>query len=552
MFDFIRRNPSLSTVFMLLVIASFVIFFTDRSHIGFGGDNTDYGSIGGKAITGRQYLEAKKETMIGYFLRFQDWPRSGSVMERMGWDTERQTMERLYLVQRVKDLGVDIGEEAVAKRVALYFSGNSGNPPATLYKNFLERYLAPQGLTDEDFRRYIRHELGIQQILVSVSTAGRLVTPIMAEYNYKLDNEQMDTKAVVFSASNYVAQVQKNIDPKALMQTYSNLMQNYNLPERVQVAYVEFNQINYLTDAGKELLKRPTVEQQIQETYKQEGADSFKDEKGQVLTPEKAKEKIRDEFRNALARQIARQKAFEFTSSLLEQKPLSAKNFKVVADKNNLKVMETKPFTMLEGPEGLQAGRKFSETAFNLNAQSPFSAEPVEVNGVFYVLSFVNLLPSQTQAFEVVKAKVEKDYVKQRSEELAKEAGKVFAAEIKAGKKFADLAKEKKLTVVDIKPFARSEQTIPELGAIGVSSFQFVRSAASMKAGETSEFIPAGDGGFVIELEKFLPADEEKMKTQIKAYTDELRTRYAGLVAEDWQNADQRNVSFIKPDSRKK
>lgn len=556
MFTFIRKHRYLTSIFMLLVVASFILFYTDRSHMGFGSDHGDFGSIQGKPITERQYFDAKKEALLTHFFRFQDWPRGGSISEQMGWNTEKQTMERLFLVSRLQELNIEIGEEAVARQVAQLFRGAQGTSVQDAYKNFLEKNLKPQGLTDEDFRRFIQHELGIQQLGSVVSAAGRLITPATAEAAYKQENEQVDTKAAVFSASNYLAQAKANIDPKVLIQYYSNLVQNYDLPERAQVSYVEFDPINFLAEAGKEMLKRTDLADQIDKAYKQRGPNYYKDEKDQPLPADKAKEKIRDDFRKEFSQMIARQKAYAFASELMEIQPVAAKNLKTLADKNAYKVMETEPFTMVDGPKGIKEHREFSAKSFQVTPQAPFAEEPVEAEGVYYVLGYANRLPMQPQPFNAVKDKVEQDYIKNHSRELAQQAGKAFAEAVKtglaAGQKFEDIAKAKKVALIDVAPFARSARSIPEMEAVSVSSFQYRGAATAHKAGQSSGFVSAGDGGFVLFVEKYLPADEAKMQADMKEYLDGMRSRQANVAFNEWVGNELRQANMTDPTGARK
>jgi hypothetical protein len=555
MFAFIRKHQFLAMIFIVLVVISFVIFYTDRSHIGFDSEG-DFGSIKGKRVSSRQYYDAQKEAMLSHFFRYQEWPRPGSFSEQMGWNMDRQIMERLCLGARMKELNIEIGDEAVARQVAQLFHSSQAPSVQEAYKAFLERNLKPQGLTDEDFRRFIKHELGIQQLGGVMGASGRLITPATAEATYKMENERVDTKATFFSGSNFVAQAKAQINPQVLQQYYSNMVQNYNLPERVQVSYVAFEPINYLSDASKEMLKRTDLAQQIDKLYQQRGPNFFKDEKGELLSPEKAKESIRDEVRRDFSQQVARKAAYEFASELMEIQPLAAKNLKTLADKKALKLMETEPFTFVDGPKGIKAAREFSSRAFRLSPQAPFNEEPVEVEGTYYVMAYMNRLPSQAQAFDVVKAKVEADYVKNRSRELAQEAGKSFADAVKtgltAGKKFDEIAKEKKAAVLDVAPFSRNAQAIPELTEPNVSAFQYRSAATAHKAGEASEFVSAGDGGFVLYVEKYLPADETKMQAEIKEYLETARSRQANIAFGEWVSSELLAAEFVPPASRKK
>ncbi|HEY1173420.1 MAG TPA: SurA N-terminal domain-containing protein [Verrucomicrobiae bacterium] len=545
MFSFIRRHQYLAMVFILLVIASFVIFFTDRSHLG-GGESASFGSIDGRPVTRSEYMNARNEAMLTHFFRFRDWPRAGSMAEQMGWKLEQQTMERIMLARRLKEGNMIVGEEAVAKQVAQLFRGDGQTSIRDAYNNFIEQRLKPQGLTDADFRRFLQHELGGAQLGALHSSGGRLVTPAMAEAAYRFENQRVETKTVSFQATNYVAKAKVGIDPAALTQYYSNQVANYNLPTRVQVSYVTFESINYLAEAASLMVKNTNLNAIVEQIYKQRGSNSFTDEKGVILSADKAKEKIRDEARTEEASRIAQQKAYEFAAELQEMEPLSAGNLAGLAGRKGFKVFETEPFSALDGPKGIKESSQFSQQAFALNNQQPFAPEPVRSGDDFYVIAFKNRLPSMPQPFEVVKAKVEADYVQHRAMQLAREAGINFGQAVTnglaAGKKFTDIAKEHKASVVNVAPFGRQSGAVPELESLRISPFQYRSSAFAHKAGESSGFVSSGDGGFVLLVEKFLPADETKMKSEFKEYLTTLRSRQASLVYNEWMTGQLLNA----------
>jgi len=373
-----------------------------------------------------------------------------------------------------------------------------------------------------------------------LSSGGRLLTPAVAEANYRYDHQQVESKVVVFSASNFVAKAKTELDPKAVSQYYSNQVQNYNLPTRVQVSYVAFEAINYLAEAASGMAKNTNLNAIVDQIYKQRGTNSFTDDKGVVLSPEKAKEKIRDEGRKEEAARIAQQKAYEFATELQEIEPLNMANLTTLAGKKGLKVFETEPFAALDGPKGIKNSSQFAQQAFGLNREQPFGLEPVRAEDDFYVIGFKSRMPSVPQPFEAVKDKVQEDYIQYFAAQLAREAGQAFGRAVTnglaAGKKFVDVAKEQKASVVNLAPFGRVANTIPELEALRVSSFQFKSAAFAQKAGQSSGFIPSGEGGFVVFVEKYLPADEAKMKTELKEYLETLRSRQAGLVFNEWLN----------------
>src|SRR5205814_73579 len=107
----------------------------------------------------------------------------------------------------------------------------------------------------------------------------RLITPQEAETQYRRENQQVAADAVFFNASNYVAKV--NLDPANITRHYSNQMQNFRVPETVQVSYVAFPATNYLADADKVIAGVTNLSQMIDQQYAQRGTNFYTDASGQ-------------------------------------------------------------------------------------------------------------------------------------------------------------------------------------------------------------------------------------------------------------------------------
>ena len=255
-----------------------------------------------------------------------------------------------------------------------------------------------------------------------------------------------------------------------------------------------------------------------------------------------------------MASHISQQKAYEFATELLEIEPVNMANLATLAGKKGLKVFETEPFSALDGPKGIKNPAQFSQQAFGLNREQPFGAEPVQTGDDYYVLGFKNRLPSVPQPFETVKDKVQEDYIHYRAAQLAREAGNKFAGAVTnglaAGKKFIDIAKAEKVNVLNLSAFGRSASSIPDLETYRISPFQYRSAAFAHKAGESSGFISSGESGFVLYVDKFLPADETKMKTELKEYLDSMRSRQANIAFNEWVSSQIQNAGLISAGSK--
>ena len=148
----------------------------------------------------------------------------------------------------------------------------------------------------DDFERFLRHDIGIQQLVSVVALGGGLVTADDARYLYERDHEEFSTEAVFFSASNYLAGVPAP-SPAAVAQFYTNEMAAYHVPERVQVSYVAFSVSNSLAKAEGQFTNLTAL---VEDKLRQVGTNYVRFGK----TPDEVRARIRSELirQQALAR----------------------------------------------------------------------------------------------------------------------------------------------------------------------------------------------------------------------------------------------------------
>jgi len=88
-----------------------------------GGRTGDLGSIGGRQIEPEEYYHAVKEARLEYLLRYRTWPEDNASSRQMGYDPQRQAMNRLLLLKKLKDFKIEPSDQAVANQIALYVTG---------------------------------------------------------------------------------------------------------------------------------------------------------------------------------------------------------------------------------------------------------------------------------------------------------------------------------------------------------------------------------------------------------------------------------------------
>src|SRR5271169_1626790 len=177
MFGTIRRHQTwLWAVIITLTVISFVVYFSPYSRMNSTGRRAGvYGSINGDKITDTQYRNAYREVDLHtLFMSGGHWLAEDK--KRSEQDIEREVYQWLLLTWEQDRLRIHVDEPAAAeyaRQMVRSFERSGVTSP----QMFIERVLQPHGLKVDDFERYTRHYIGIQELVTTVGLSGRLITP---------------------------------------------------------------------------------------------------------------------------------------------------------------------------------------------------------------------------------------------------------------------------------------------------------------------------------------------------------------------------------------
>lgn len=526
-----KYQKILWAVISTAVIISFVIYFSPHQpSIGdMGGDS--FGTFDGRPLKRSELIHADRLANLTAFLRYGgDTARA----KQSGFDLGQERLKNVLLAARIKDLGINVGNEAAAA----WIRQNLRDPRTGVvdYDGFLERTLKQSAFTEADFQEWVRLQVGIEHLADVLGVTGQLVTPREAADEFRRENETLVTSAVFFSTSNYLASV--NLDPAALSQFYSNRVAVYRIPERYVLSYVRFESTNFASAAISELARIPDLTNRVEQVYLERGADAFRDPQGQPLTKAAALEQLRRDMEQETALSLAYAQARDFNNELNQMSPAAPANLTVLAQKKGLTVLTTEPFTEFSRPAGLEDLATLSQEVRKLSAEQPFTIPMRGTRGIV-MATLTRRLPSEIPAYESVQARVTEDYKRFRAQEAARSAGEVFAASVTnglaAGKTFAALAAEQNLQPAELAPFSISSPSIAGLDPrVNVNS---VKGAAYMlKPGGASGFVPTADGGFVLFLRERKAVEDALVNAGLGAYLDEQRRGRRGEAFQEWLN----------------
>ncbi|MSU62605.1 MAG: hypothetical protein EXS31_09435 [Pedosphaera sp.] len=561
MFASIRRHQKwLWVVISTLTIISFVAFFSPSSQSGagrggLGGDET-VGSIYGRDITRDRYLETVREAELNFFINYRYWADQDPRIKQMGL-IERETHNRVLMIEKLSQFSVQTDLTAVARWIAeasLFQDQSTKAFNKDYFDRFVGQMLPGRGLTRRDFERYVEHEVGIQHLISILGLTGRLVTPQEAEATYRRENEQVDTKVILFNAADYVEKV--NIDPAALATFYTNRQANYRIAERAQVSMVKFDITNFFAAAEVQMAKDTNrLNQTINTVYEQRGASFYKGPTGEPLSPDQAKEKIREEARRETAQVEAQKKANAFIEQLLNLAPVTPDNFDKLAAASGLVTSVTVPFTQAEPPAELNLPADFGRQAFRLTQEEPFLDQPIVGDSAIYAIGYKSRIPSTLPPLEQVADRVTTDYKKNQSTVLCNAAGselaRTLSSAIAQGKTFEAAAAEAKSEIIDLPPFSQKTQTLTELRTRSNDLGAIKNVAFTLTPGKMSGYGSTSDGGFVIFLEKRVQVTDDQTKTGL---VDQLRTMRQSRQNEaftEWLRKEMELAKIVLPGDQK-
>lgn len=537
MFVHIRKHQKWLWLFIsAAVIISFVWYFNPNQQ--YGRQMSGRGTVGliyGEPVSQDDYNRAFAEAQLQHFFTHGNWYENSEANRQLGIDIYREAKHRLFLIRKLQDLDIKVSDHAVADWITRVFSDRETKSfRKETYDNFVKN-LQVKGLDAKDFERYVRTQVGIEHLYVTAALPGKFVTPQEVEKSLRENKQKADTVVAFLYLTNFLPKVEVN--ETNLVEYYTRNQNNYRLPERVQLSYVAFPVSNYLAQAEKQLSTITNLSLQIDQMYVQRGPNFFTDANNQVMTPEAAKAKIREEILQESATVEARKAAIDLATALADMpvhtnSPNPAENLEKLAAGRKLEVKVTEPFGRFDSPTGLDITAPVGELAFALSNEEPNIPEPVVGENAVYVMALNRKVSTELPPLAQIRDQVLQDFKRSEAQKMMAEAGRSFANNPSAKTNFAQAAVDAGLAIMNFPPVPKVGP-MPELeGRPEASSIRSV--AFNLKEGETSSFMPARDVGFIVHLEKLVPVTEEELKTEIKTYADDLRRRRASEAFQEW------------------
>lgn len=520
-----KHSKWLWGVIVVAVILSFVIWSdATPGRSVFSSTGSDFGRLYGRPVTRDQYLKALNAVEVDDRMRGNQG--------RTGVDRERQVQEYLLLQSKIREMGIQVSDEAVGAYIRETFkdpSTGAFNYDA-LIQNLQQRTRVPEAA----FIDYVRQQVAIQHLVEVVGASSRLVTPREAQAEFSRENEQYVTSVALFSVSNILSSI--TAKPEELTQFYSNRIASYRIPERSVLMYVRFDATNYLAEAKTEIAKDATFTNRFEQYYTQRGADAFRDEQDKVMSKEAAFVKLQEETAEQGALVLARRAASVFNDELGKLTNVNPAAFATTAQKLGVPVRSTPPFRAGERIVGLEELTQLPQRVAALDAETPYT-EPLDGTSYVAIPLLQAKLPPEIPSFESVRERVGRDFKQDRARISAREAGEKFqsaaAVGVGAGKTFSEVAAAQRVTHAELPAFSIASQSVPGLDA-RLNLYSLKNAAFVLKTNEVGRYTETADGGFVLYLKEKRPVSEAAIKAGLPAALAESRQQRRMAAFQNW------------------
>jgi len=420
---------------------------------------------------------------------------------------EMFALNLLVLRHEAARLGIrpDASEIAGVVRTLPAFQGDSGFD-MNKFSDFVQNRLAPMGLAEEHIEQLVRDQLSLNQIK-NLLAAGVTVPNGELDENFKRGHDTLFVTVIRFQSADLSNDIK--VSDEDVQKHYDAHKAELKSDEKRKVEFVSLA----LTDEEKKLTGKERIE---------------------VL------QKLSD-------------RATDFTQALLEK----GADFKQAPAQFQLPVHETGEFTKAEPDQQLKMDPALGAAAFKLSTQEP-NSDPIQVADGFYILHLAGITEAHPLTLEEAKPKIVDTIKKSKARELmstkgaeavqqlreAKQSGQPLEAAIqKAGGKAEKIApfsiiEEEKSTSQGNEPKKNEPADLP-----------FIKqTVAFLNPGETSDFFPAGENGFVAILEKREPLADANASEKKAAYEKRLLDNKRQIVLMEWlrDRGQEAGLTFTK------
>ncbi|TDU66551.1 parvulin-like peptidyl-prolyl cis-trans isomerase protein [Prosthecobacter fusiformis] len=447
MLEFFRRHRG---AFLITVTVVIIISFSVWG--GWKGRESPEGQPTDTAFTvyGRNYTIAEAQRLgrrMQMIYNLQMFELLG--LSRLGSQDDKNNnivINQIVLQKEMDRLGIhpsDAEAKEAMKKIPT-FQENGAFSAERAYN--VEQMLGANGFSSDDLLGIVKLSIGYNKLrdLVSKSYTA---SPLEAEKAYASEHQTLKVNTIAFNLEDYKKTAE--VKDEEIQKYYDEQKETYKTAEKRSISYVYF-----------ELPKA-------------------------------------DETKPLEERQNAEKAVVDRVNKFNDASILPAAKFDAVVTELKEKAVTTELFTKEAAPEAIKAETDLLDSIFTLNPEVRPISDPVKGANGYYIFTVTKVEEPKQQELAEVKDKVKEVLVGQKAQEAltkaTNEARTALADGLKAGKKIADIAKEKNLTLSPV-----TDITVAEPALDVPNGNLIARQAQDTPAGELTKAIDTETGSLLV------------------------------------------------------
>ena len=514
---FSKNSRWLFGIFTVIIIVAFMDFLSPGT---FGGcamsRNSEAGTVFGEKVSYSDLRNVMTDMEIIMALQFGGMSR----------DLPIENAFYIYAqTEAAKRRGIVVSDREIADYIIkLPRFNTNGKFDAKLYNDFVKGLQSRGSITADDIDNAVRNFLLMNKLGAEIEAAV-VVTDNELENFFKIYNEKIYLKRLVFNVNNYLPKVK--LTDAELQEYFKSNAANYKIPARSKalLACFEYDDPALIREADK------SITEKAMKDYYENNKTRFtiSSDKGSVITPyNKAKASVRINLRADIIKKLALQKAQIFARDVYDASADNVadcrKIFSSNAVKGKIKVVEVPYFSANDSKAGSVESANLVREIIAVATDVPVTNAVAAEKGV-YVGHAVAFEAERPAKFDEVKKQLTDDCRKNKARQLAiEECEKLIAslsvlepaklaAKVKADKRFKDVA-----------PFSMETQ---HKEAVDMITRQYTY---NLKQGELSKlmFVPDVVGGaYVAKRELGTMKDFESKKAMVSSIYRNIKAQSA-------------------------
>lgn len=513
MVNLMRTNQRwLMIVISVLVLVSFIWFYSDRTHSdGVGSDHI--GKIYGRTLTLTELQRTERQLQVAGRLGLTHLI-AREVVQGSEVDAALNHLVIEHEAERMNIFPTD--DEVLAAELKLpAFQGANGEFDPARRDEVMGSQLTPNGFSANQLDELVRRDLQVAK-LRQIVDAPVVVSPLEVRRAYEQHYGKTEASVVRFQKADFAATVP---EPTAdeIKKYYDEQKDRLIQPERRKVQYVKFG----LDDAQKKLANKERMDALKPLADQAVGfLEQLLEQKGEsTVTTKRALSQPADKDASVAAEQKARE------------------NYAAAAAAAKVTVKETSEFEEGQVPSGEEGAIPgFAEAAFKLSKANPDSDVPLETTDAYYDLHLSTVVPQRPLTLDEARPKIVAALKDERATAAlaakAEEARGKISEALKAGRPLPEAAKEAGQSAQDLPAFSAAEPNrgTPEAAVVAAT-------AQELGTGELSKFVPTSTGGMLVYVRARQGIDEAKFEKEKDMVAMNLRRQKAGYFFYEWLRA---------------